>query len=244
MNNVPQGKQFNLDEIFANLPTETETVVELPSKSKFYGNNNISVRPMTFEDEKSMVMAKKENADSLNTLLSRCVKGVAVQDILLMDKFVLILKLREISYGENYDVIIPCQNCGFDNKMTFNLSQLNMNKIEDDVTNPREIELPITKVTLQVRYPKVSDEVYLKDENSVYGNLWRFVISLNGSRDPVLISNFIKDPRLPLKDIHVLIKEITGVQYGVDTKVKYECNSCKVVSLTNLPLGSDFFTVS
>jgi hypothetical protein len=128
--------------------------------------------------------------------------------------------------------------------MTFNLSQLNMNKIEDDVTNPREIQLPITKVTLQVRYPKVSDEVYLKDENSVYGNLWRFVISLNGSRDPILISNFIKDPRLPLKDIHVLIKEITGVQYGVDTKVKYECNSCKVVSLTNLPLGSDFFTVS
>lgn len=244
MNTLPEGKQFSLDELFANLPTETETVVSLPSESKFYGNKTITIRPMTFDDEKAMVMAKKENADSLNVLLSRCIKGVAVQDILIMDKLYLILKLREISYGDNYDVLIPCQNCSYDNKMTFNLSQLVINKIDESITDPREIELPVTKVKMQVRYPKVSDEVYLKDENAIYSNIWRFVLSINGQKDPVLIANFIKDSRVPIKDMHVLIKEITGTQYGISTKVKYECNKCKSISVTNLPLGSDFFTVS
>jgi hypothetical protein len=243
-NNIPLGKQYNLDDLFANLPTETEVIVSLPSKSKFYNNQSVILRPMTFEDEKSMLMAKKEGADSLNTLLSRCVKGVPIQNILLMDKLYLILKLREISYGDNYNVTVPCQNCAFENKMTFNLSNLQILEVPEDITDPREIQLPVTKVKLKVRYPKISDENYLRDESTLYSNLWRFVISLNGSGDPVFISNFIKDPRLPLKDIHILIKAITGLEYGVDTKVKYECNSCKVVSVTTLPLGSDFFTVS
>ena len=64
MNNIPEGKQFNLDDIFSNLPTETEAVVKVPSKSKFYNGAYIKIRPMTFEDEKAMILSKKNKTDA------------------------------------------------------------------------------------------------------------------------------------------------------------------------------------
>ena len=93
MNNIPEGKPFNLEDIFASLPTETEVMVDLPSKGRFYQSNKITLRPMTFEDEKAMVMAKKDKVDIINTILHRCVHGVHVQDLLLMDKLFLLERL-------------------------------------------------------------------------------------------------------------------------------------------------------
>lgn len=241
---APIGQTFTLDSLFANLPTETETIVDLPSRGKFYKNSVVSIRPMTFEDEKSMLLSRKEGADSLNTLLSKCTKGIDISELLIMDKLYLILKLREISYGDSYDVTVGCPQCNHDNKMSFKLSHLNKNEIPEDETNPKEIVLPVTGVKLVVRYPKVIDEKYLKDEATIYANLWRFVVSINGVPDLVLISNFLKDTRVPIKDMHVVLREIMGTQYGIDTKVKFQCEKCKTVTLTNLPLGADFFTVS
>ena len=60
-----------VDEIFANLPVEVETILELPSRGKFYKTSLIKLRPVNFEDEKAMSIAKNQGEDGLNTLLSR-----------------------------------------------------------------------------------------------------------------------------------------------------------------------------
>jgi hypothetical protein len=244
MNNIPEGKPFNLEDIFASLPTETEVMVDLPSKGRFYQSNKITLRPMTFEDEKAMVMAKKDKVDIINTILHRCVHGVHVQDLLLMDKLFLLLKLREISYGDNYSSIANCGKCSHENTLNFKLSDLPINYIEDNVQDLREITLPISKAKLVVRIPRVSDEKYLQDELKVFDNIWRFIVSIQSIEDPVLISKFIKDPRLPLKDIHALSNAISLTDYGIQTKVRFDCDSCDFVNIISLPLGADFFTVS
>ena len=244
MNNIPIGETPTIDSLFSNLPQEVEEQVLPPSKGKFYSSKYLTVRPMTFDDEKALIVSRKEKADAVNTLLQRCVGGCSVHEILLMDKLFLILKLRELSYGPEYNTLIPCGHCSFDNKLTFNLDSLVINYLEDSMQEPIEITLPKTKVKLQLRFPRLSDEVYLKDEELIYSNLWRFVISVNGSDDPILISKFLQDSRFPVADLSVLSTAILGGNYGVQTKVKFECQNCKKVNLNTLPLGADFFTMS
>jgi hypothetical protein len=243
-NNIPLGKQFNLDDIFANLPTEVETVIELPSKCKFYNSKSVTIRPMTFEDEKAMVLARKDKQDTINVILARCISGVDVGDLILIDKLYLILKLREISYGDNYSVSVNCGKCTFENKLNFKLSDLPISYFDDAIQEIQEITLPVTKVKVKIRYPRVSDEKYINDDIRVFDNLWRFVVEIQDSDDPVLISKFLKDPRVPLKDMHTITNAIGLSEYGVQTKVRYDCESCGHANVINLPLGADFFTVS
>jgi len=243
-NNIPLGTKFSLDDVFASLPTETEEIVDLPSKGKFYNSQKITIRPMSFEDEKAMVMARKNKEDSINTILTRCVQGIHCHDLILMDKLYLILKLRSISYGDTYTATVNCSKCSTENTLNFKLSDLPIAYIDESIVDFREIELPVTKVKLRIRIPRVSDEKYLTDEVKSFDNIWRFVESINDSDDKMLISKFLKDPRVPLKDMHAITNAIGLTDFGVQTKVRFDCESCSFINIIGLPLGADFFTVS
>lgn len=244
MNNIPEGKPFNIDDIFANLPTEVETVVDVPSKSKFYNGAKLILRPMTFEDEKAMVLAKKNKGDVINILLGRCLQGVNVLDLLIIDKLYLILKLREISYGDNYTATVACVKCQSDNRLNFTLSDLPVTPIDDSVKEETELTLPVTKVKIKVRIPTVQDEKYVISETGLFDNLWRFVISIEGNEDPVIISKFLSDPRVPLKDMHSIVDLVSLKDFGLQTTVRFDCEKCSQPNIITLPLGPDFFTVS
>ena len=113
-----------IDNILTNMPSSDQVPVELPSKNKFYSlqdpSKPVSLRPMTFEDERSMMSNKNINVDVLNNLLSRCLSNISVEQLLQMDKLFLIMKLREISYGDQYTAQISCAGCRRDNNIEFN----------------------------------------------------------------------------------------------------------------------------
>jgi len=80
--NNPQNdvaKQQIIDDILTNVPTNTALEVELPSECRVYDLEDpgipITVRPMTFDDEKAIVGAKK-NDDPVNIVLQRCVTNI------------------------------------------------------------------------------------------------------------------------------------------------------------------------
>jgi hypothetical protein len=235
-----------IKELLANAPPVEEVAVELPSKNKFYKllnpSNPITLRPMNFEDEKSIASNKNVNQNVLNVLLSRCINNVDVRSILLFDKLFLLLKLREISYGTEYKVTLSCPACRKDNQIVFDLTQLGVNYIEDELTNPTSMKLPILKKSVKVRLPRVNDEHYLNNVDEITANLWRFVEEIEGHTKKTIISEVLKN--LPLKDIHTLLDVLQGSRYGVDTKVRFACNYCTHNEITDLPITADFFTVN
>jgi len=243
--NIPVNSNSDLDKLFEHLPVEVDKKVDLPSNGKFYKNSSgIKIRPMNLEDEKAVALAKGKVEDPINIVLSRCVEGVEIEDLLILDKLALIFNLRAISYGDMYKCIGICSECSSENDMEIPLLSLPLEKLGDDITDPREIELPVLKKKVKVIYPRVAHEQYLNNKEKVFDNLWRFVVSVDQSTDKALIAKFLSDPRLPLKDVHAIINSITGNGYGVQTKIKFECQSCKAHNVTELPLGADFFTVS
>jgi hypothetical protein len=242
--NIKNMEKFDFDSLFKELQPLEEVELNLPSKGKFYKGQKLFLRPMTFEDEKAMTLARKNKEDILKILLSRCLKGINPKDVVLMDKLYLLMKIRELSYQEKYPTVLACQSCSKPNDLVFTLDDLNVKYLEDDAETEPEIELPKTKVKVKVKHPTLNDENYLSDEIKIVENLWRFVVSVNGVEDPTIITRFLKDPRIPIQDVHKLIEAIFKSDYGVSMSIRYICQHCSYQNIDTLPLNSNFFSLS
>tara|TARA_R110000868_G_scaffold13711_9_gene63624 strand:- start:9027 stop:9776 length:750 start_codon:yes stop_codon:yes gene_type:complete len=234
-----------LSKLFEGTPTETETLVELPSRGRFYPNkeSTVLITPIKFEDEKQLASnLKNSSSNPLNLIISKCVKGLNFNSILLMDKMYLLLKIREISYGSEYPASITCPKCGTAHEVKIDLSKLAVNELPDDLQDPRIIKLPKLKKEVEVRFPRVSDEVYLRSESDIYTNLWRFVNKLNGISDPVFISKAIE--KMHIMDTKVIINQVSRPDLGLNPHFIFDCGSCGKESDIAVPLNENFFLVT
>src|SRR6056300_1251641 len=183
-----------LNELFSNSGDDTLNIVDLPSKGKFYeGFQGVEIKPLTFLDEQKILSNRDPKSDVVSKLLEKSVEGVNVDDLLSMDKMFLLMKVREVSYGDSYDFNITCPVCVAEIKTSLSLSQhLNMTQVPDDLEDPRNIKLPKLKVEAEVRFPRSREEIFLSDSEEVYKNMYRFVVSIDGNSDPVFISKALK----------------------------------------------------
>lgn len=246
---VVQGvtKSDIIDKILAKAPELTTVTLDLPSRNKFYTLPDpgmpITMRPMTFDDEKFMITGSAGSGEMVNVLLERCVSNLHIAQIFMADKMYLLLKLREISYGEEFSSDLQCPGCDDISNITFNLSQLPIEYIKDDFEFPIEVNLSVIEQTAKVLLPRVQEEPYFKTPELILANLWRMVAEIAGRTEKDIISEVID--KLPLKDAHTLVAAITGETYfGVQTEVNFVCPSCKRQEVMDMPITSDFFTVS
>ena len=238
------AKDAVIEDILKELPTDTAVEVELPSECRVYSLEDpgapITVRPMTFEDEKALVSAGK-GEDPVNLILQRCTTNIKVPELLSMDKFYLIMKLREISYGDDYNTLLVCSHCKAENPTTVKLSQLNVNPVPDDFQDPVTVTLPSINKEAKVRLPRVRDDRFLEDAQSSLDQIWRFVVEIDGHTDKSIIAAVIE--KLPLKDVRTIMNAMK-TDFGVDTNVKFECKDCGGVTVVDLPITSNFFDVN
>jgi hypothetical protein len=242
--NSGDPREDALNALFVDSSDEAMVITELPSKGKFYpGFQGVEISPLTFLDEQKILGVKDGNTDIVSKLLEKSVVGVNVDDLLSMDKMFLLMKVREVSYGENYDFNITCPACASEIKTSLVLSEhLNMTQVPDELEDPREIHLPKLKVKAQVRFPRSKEEVFLSTPEDVYKNLYRFIVSINDNPDPVFVSKALK--RMHIQDIKKLISEINKGEYGVNPRFIFECPECSHSETMSVPMDVSFFSVS
>ena len=242
---IPEGEDAEVAAILENLPTETASEVLPPSRGiPYFGKERkLKIRPMTFADEKAIVSTKRNaRVDSATLLLSRCVDGVDVSDLLIVDKLFLLLKIRELSYGDDYKAQAICNRCAGQNTLNIELSQLNCVFAEpEENLASRKIPLSGIKKDAVIMTTTILDEDYLKEEN-ILGNIWRFVHSIGGSENKAVISKVVE--KLPIADVHTLLKEINLLNYGIQTEVTFDCESCGNSNIISLPINENFFSVN
>lgn len=241
------------ESLLNSIPKDLEFKVDVPSKGKFYSSFNpskgITVSPFTFANE--MEMSQKLNQKGFNPMdfiIEKCVHGVENDELLAMDRFAILLKIREVSFGSDYKIAIMCPNCGTENDLNFKLSELPINYIPDDLTDPQEITLPMLKVKVKVRFPR-TPELNLIEIEGLDKHLWRFVVAMANDKgeyteDKVQIAEVLNDPRFPLKDIKAIVKAISSAEYGVQTEAKYKCckESCQSINDAVFGISPDFFS--
>lgn len=239
-----EARDKELDLLFSTMPMEQDSIVELPSKGKFYKNfGQVKVRSLLFEDEQRILLSKSKLVNPINDIISSCTEGVNVQDLCLPDKVFLLLKIRELSYGEIYKFSIVCPACSENVDARLNIAEdLKINYAPDELVEPKEIKLPMLKATVKVRFPRVRDEIHLNDKDSLKNNLYRFIVSLNGNTDTVFISKALK--RMHIRDIKTIQKEVNKEDFGVDSTFMFECPKCSHSSILSMPYDANFFSVA
>jgi len=237
-------KQQIVDDILKELPISSDIEVELPSRCLAYKLPNpeksVTIRTMSFDDEK-LLATSKGKADPIGIILSRCVTNINVTELFPMDKLYLLLKLREISYGDEYNCTVPCPHCSTENKMCIQLSQLPVVQVPDNFEDKMEVDLPVLKKKAIVKMPRAKDEPYLSDLDKVSTNLWRFIEKIDNYEDKVIISKVLE--KLPIKDIKTITNALK-IEFGVQTKISMECSQCRKPSTHELPITPNFFDVN
>lgn len=241
--NLSPDRQKALDDLLKDIPKTNEVIVNLPSKGKFYKlkdpTSPITLRPVTYDDELALVAANP--ADAVFLLLSRCLSNVSVDELFPFDRDVIFLKLREISFGNGYDLTITCPDCNKQSSVTIEMSDFPVIPMPEDLTPEFEITLPISKKKLTLRIPRLKDLKEVRNQKNLLNDLWRFVTKVEQITDVAVIANFLKSNALPLKDVHFILEQLSFQHIGVSTKFQFVCGHCEASNIMNVPFGDDFF---
>ena len=221
--------------LLSDLPTNTETEIELPS------GGIAKIKPITFEEERQMVALSNKGEDPSTLLIEKCVTGLDLNKILLIDKIYLLFKLRELSFGSVYKFHMSCPSCKEQQTISIDINEMPVAPLEGG-SEKVEIDLPMCKKKVLLRRASVSDEKIISDTSKMLDNLWRFILKFDEYDDSMIIQKVLS--KLPAGDVNTMISEIMCEGFGISTEVMARCSACGHDSKMELPLDKNFFSVS
>ena len=212
-------------------------VIELPSQGLLYPNKKSSVKVefLTAYDENVLTSPNILASGKLvDVLIERKVKDLGFDHKLLLegDRMAILLFLRVSAFGENYiqPVVHPISKKIVEGEI--DLSKLKQKKltVKPDENGLFDFLLPKSNKNIKFRFlsGKDEEEINLLDDELMERNksevsskttlrLERSIMSIDGERDKIKISNILKT--LPLLDIRSLNKYITEIEPGINFNV-------------------------
>lgn len=250
-----------LDDFGIEIPVE---LVPLPSRGVIYSAESLKdtealeIRPMTAKEEDILTSrAYIKNGTVISKLISSCLtdKSINPDDLISGDRNALLVALRITGYGSDYELDINCPACSKTNKITFNLSELPIKRLDIEPaeygSNIFEVTLPVTKKTIRVRFLNGHDEKEmliiserkkksgLNVESLVTDRLARSILSIDNITDKNKINMFVQN--MPARDSLSLRRFLDQYEPGIEMKSHMSCTHCHEESEVDLPIGPSFF---
>jgi len=268
------------NKVFSETPQQTTTLpkvqlqvdvvpvsaVSLPSKGKVYPPDHpfhlvetVDITAMTAREEDILTSsALLKNGTVISELIKSCLcnKSVDVDSLLMGDMNALMIAVRAVGYGTDYDTQIKCEECGEQTDRQFNLANLGIKglTLEPVVTgeNLFEMKLPVSKRLVRFRFltGRTKNEITVTAERMkknfksqldtlVTSNLAQAIVSIDGDDDRSRIIKFVS--MMPALDSRALRKYMKDNEPGIDMKQDTKCEACGHVEEVIIPLGSTFF---
>jgi len=155
--------------------TEPEEVL-LPSGGFLYNGSTtdenvlkgkILLYPMTAREEEILSTQRfVKDGTVTRRVLDRCiVSDIDAKDILVYDSNYLLFFLRQISYGDDYNFELKCQNeyCEKKFEHIVKISELNFKELNEDFDEPIEIKLPRSNYTVNLVLPRLYHSEIMAD---------------------------------------------------------------------------------
>lgn len=243
--------------------TITETY-DLPSKGLIYDGKEIKtevkLRSMTTMEEMRRQSQSQRPLKVLADIIDDCMVdkvGISCYDMCIGDYEFLLHKLRIVTYGPEYEMIVECQACNNVEEIKYDLSQekvldFNIDEFKELLT----LKLPKSQRIVGLRYqtPRILDEIEIrtaefnrKNKDAGYDprkliTLQYAIESVDGERlSGLQLEDFIKT--LPAADANVLEARIGKInkQIGLDSAFTYKCARCGFDNTTFFRFGRKFF---
>jgi hypothetical protein len=235
--------------------------LQLPSKGRFYDgtdgpiNGVVSIRPMTGEEEQILATPRfVKKGQAINMIFQKCLKeGFRAENLLTIDRTYLLIYLRGISYGPNYDVEIKCPECETKFSTSIDLNSLYVEYTPDEYGPTLQDVLPNTKLPFSYRLSTGKDEQEIQDhrdrrikafgdngtDDSLTYRTAQLLNDIDGIDSKTELQILLKN--LPINDVSYIRNCINEPPFGVDTNTEIVCPSCLSEFSLDLPLEANFF---
>ena len=236
----------------------------LPSKGKIYDKPvlaNLELRSMTTREEMVRQSSSDRQYKMLADLIEGCIVGekpaIKVYDMCVGDYEYLLHKLRIVTYGPEYKMIVQCPSCSHIENKTFNLDDLEVMDFDpEEYDKLRTITLDRSGkiIHLKIQTPRIIDDIevgikeFKKRNKDISFDPTR-MITLRNLIDTVdgnkltddQLDSFISE--LPAKDSNDLINRINELnrKVGLDTAFDYHCDRCGYDTTSFFRYGPEFF---
>lgn len=236
--------------------------VLLPSKGKFYDgsdgptNGIIHIRPMTGEEEQILStprFVKKGNA--INMIFSKCIQeNIKPENLLSQDRTFLLIYLRGISYGTDYEIQVKCPETDKQFSTSIDLDSLEIIRCPDSF-GPNQLTgvLPKSNYKFTYRLARGKDELelqqYRESKIKASGDIavddtptYRIALLLNsieGIVDKEELKVLLRN--LPIQDVNYIRNIINDPPFGMQTSLSVLSPYSGEDFEIELPLDSNFF---
>lgn len=222
---------------------------------------SVEMQEMTGHEEDLLAdQSKQASGDLIDEVVARCIVKLGsierprpsrdkffmkhVQSLLMTDKTFLLIRLRQLSLGDDMVFSATCPSCKHNHpRVTINLNDLKVTEMEDPTQREWTITLPASK--------KV---VTLKAMDGIDGQRARKLMKQNKS-DLVSAAMFVrvKDidgkklnsvselKNLSVRDRDYIRQHLTKGEGGIDTTVEVQCEACAEEWKMGLPVGDISF---
>ena len=222
----------------------------IPSTKK-----SVRFRPFLVKEQKNLLIAmeSKDAKQILNSMLScldSCVEGINTNDLATFDVDYMFTQIRSKSVGEISEIMTNCANCNHQNKVSVDLSKIDMN-----AESVKETIIPITdKISVKMKYPTYKDmmenEKLFSDEANVVDVIFETLISCMHSIQTEEENILLKDESK--EEIENFVNSLTNEQLdkinafvdnmpNLSHEEHYKCEECGEDGILELKGLQDFF---
>ena len=233
----------------------------LPSKGLLYNekfNPSVTLRSMTTEEEMKRLSFNELEHENMAQIIDDCILEelpISSYDMCIGDYQFLLHKLRVVTYGKDYKMVIQCPNCEEVVSSEVDLDYEQVHEFDEKEGLDLEITLPETgkHVKLSLQTPRMIDAVKIKAKDmkkktrlNVNYEIMFTVMSLISQVENKTLNDMAKEKfvrELPMKDtLYILGKgdELNG-KVGLDTTVVAKCPNCGYEVVTNFRIQPEFF---
>lgn len=234
--------------------------ITLPSKGILYGDRipegKVGIRKLLV-GELSILESQGAAPERIDTILRACVtlpNAFPHADLLMSDRFALLLALRQFTFPTDYPVSFKCKECGARNKPAIKLEDLEVKDAAPDLKEPVEIMLPECGKKVGLRFLRGTDE------EAVTKYAKRVMMQTNDGADPSNIHRLARQivaiddvapanlaaaeewvRTLTAGDSLRMRKAIDDVEPGVDLTLYPDCRVCGEANEMEMPFTAEFF---
>jgi hypothetical protein len=260
---IPTGGSNELQSILDALKTQNKHYEEvvLPSGGKFYDGTDgptdgkLHIRPMTGEEEQILATPRfVRKGVAINMIFSRCIQEqIKPENLLSVDRTFLLIYLRGISYGTEYEVEVKDPESDRKFSTVIDLDTLPKEMCPLDYSPPLSDILPKTGLPFTYRLSRGKDEQELQDyrerrlknfgdsgaDDTLIFRSAQLVESISSIYNKQEIQVILKN--LPIQDLAYLRNIVNEPPFGVDTTVTIISPTSNEEFEIELPLEAGFF---
>ena len=249
---------FNWEVPFESVPLPSNGIIYNPDTA-LYCLETLQIKAMTAKEEDILASrALLKEGSVITNLIKSCLIDKTIDPTLMIsgDRNALMVSIRITGYGVDYPYTDVCNNCETTNKVTADLSDLEIKRLSIEPIergkNEFPYKLPVTKKNETFKYLNDRDEkdreaaakflnkhTESKVTNSVTSFLEHSILSIEGITDKNKIRHFVMN--MPAFDSKSLRQHINANEPGMNMSHEYTCKSCSSENVTRLPITPEFF---